>query len=159
MEEAYIAKWFKAKWATVTNIATIVPGELYYGRKSGTGTVYARFTITTLKVEHISDGARHVTYSIYVEVYSRNTSETDKLAISTTLDIQTSATSSLLAVVVASTGGAISSGGGAPGGTLIYGYRKAPSATDTLQTDEERQSGRDIHVIKWACDLRVQWPT
>lgn len=157
MFEAYVAKYLKTKWALVTNIGTIVPGDLHYGRKTGAGTPYARFTLSTQKIQHISDGVRHAHYSIQLEVYSENTSEADLLAIGAALDIQTSATSSLLAVLLAGVGSAISSGGGAPGGTLMYAWRTTPPSSETLQTDEERRSGRDTHVTKWAAKLGVQW--
>lgn len=157
MFEAYVAKFLKTKWATITNIATLVPGDLHYGRKVGTGSPYGRFTITTQQIKHGSDGVRHAHYSVLLEIYSENTSEDDLLALGTALDIQTSATSSLLAVLLAAVNGAISSGSGTPGGVLQYAWRTAPMSSESLQTDEERRSGRDTHVTKWACKLGVQW--
>lgn len=157
MFEAYVAKFVKAKWASVTNIGTIAPGSLHYGRKAGSGMPYGRFTLSTQKIQHISDGVRHAHYSVQLEVYSENTTEADLLAIGAALDIQTSATSSLLAALLAGVGTAISSGLGTPGGTLIYAWRTAPTSSETLQTDEERRAGRDTHVTKWAAKLGVQW--
>lgn len=157
MYEAYVAKFIRTKWGTITNIGTVVPGDLHYGRKVGSGNTYAKFTISTQKVETISDNTRHGTYSILLEVYSKNTNETDLLAIAAILDIQTSATSSLMAVLLASRGGAISSGGGTPGGSLIEAWRVSPPTSESLQTEDERQAGCDIHVTRMGLRLRVQW--
>lgn len=157
MYEAYVAKFLRTKWATITNIGTVIPGDLHYGRKVGSGSTYAKFTISTQKVETISDNTRHGTYSILLEVYSKNTNEADILAIAAILDIQTSATSSLMAVLLASRSGAISSGAGTPGGALIEAWRVSPPTSESLQTEDERQAGCDIHVTRMGLRLRVQW--
>ena len=154
---AYVAKWLRTKWATITNIGTVVPGDLHYGRKVGATAPYGRFTITTAKVEHVSDGLRHVDYTILLEIYAENPTEADSLAIDNILDSQSTTTSSLLAVLVAAAGTAISSGAGTPGGTLNYAWRSTPPS-ESLQTDEERRSLKDVNVTKWAAKVRIQWP-
>lgn len=157
MFEPYVAAYVRTKWATITGIGTTVPGDLHYGRKVGSGSPYAKFTVTLQKIEHISDGVRHAMYAIYLEVYSQNTSEADLQAISKALDYQSTSTSSLLAALLADVGGSISSGAGTPGGKQLYCWRSTPPSADTLMTEEERLSGRDVHVTKWAAKLGVQW--
>lgn len=133
-------------WAAVSGLSAAVPGGIQLDQNTGTGTPYARCSISTEKEGYTSDQARYAIYAVVVEIFADNATP----AAIATLE------SKMQLLLAASATGTLGGGGGEPTGTVSYAWQRKPTGK-SLATPEDRRAGNSVVGKPHGMTIRVQW--
>ena len=136
----------KTDWAAITNINTLVPGNIQEGLNTQTGNPYARCEVTVEREGYKSDQARYSIFAVLVEIFADSPTPATLLTLEQTL--QTLLTSLKT--------GTLGGGVGEATGAVVYAWERQPGSR-SLQTAEERRAGQSVGAVRMAVQWRVDW--